>query len=189
MEITVDNRVRILASDLPLNVADELRALFENANPQIAVMEAIGIPTYGQERVICSWRMDRKAKTITFPRGGMGKVREVLRQHDLTFKVRDARHAGDPCPNFPEYAGHPMRWYQLDPDEDGGGVHQARYHRRCVGEWRQKDLPRDDDFGEEHQGDVGPSLPHRDGLEAAREDRRWGARMGRCGGDWRGDGS
>lgn len=123
LEIVVDSRVRIVG-EIPEAAAVELRGEFEDTNPQIELLRRLGYSTRGVERVIRAWR--EEGNGLTFPRGGMQVVREVLRRHGVAFREVDRRHPGDPCPWFPEYVGFPMRPHQEE------GIEAAMRVQNCV---------------------------------------------------------
>lgn len=54
----------------------------------------MGLPYRAEPPIIRTWALE--VGGYSFPRGGMGRVREVLREHGHSWKVADARTDGDP---------------------------------------------------------------------------------------------
>lgn len=92
--IVVDSRVRVPLSALPEAVAEELRARFTHDNPSRD-------PKPGEPAVYRTWR--HEDADLALPRGGMARVREVLRAHALTWAVEDRRTWAHPEPDFPDH--------------------------------------------------------------------------------------
>lgn len=98
MLVTIDNRVRLDLGAIATEVALDLKAAFEHDNPTFALKRAMSIPTWGEPRTIRTWRAERDevGPTLTFPRGGMQRVRDVLEAHGLDWEEVDKREPGVP---------------------------------------------------------------------------------------------
>lgn len=107
--VRIDNRIRIDRDELPEACASDLKDRFEHANPEVAKARAIGVRARIPP-IITTW--ESRGGEFTLPRGGMGRLREVLREHGVAYEVRDERCEGSPSPGFPEYVGPDLRWYQ-----------------------------------------------------------------------------
>jgi hypothetical protein len=116
LTITVDNRIRIRAADVPLELATALREEFTHPNPDqrnIASLEQLvqrlrngkkddrkragrymGMLAIAKKapKTICTWAHEKGA--LTFPRGGMQRVRDRLGEAGIEFEVIDARTEG-----------------------------------------------------------------------------------------------
>jgi len=93
--ITIDSRIRVPLKGLPLAARDELFARFTHPNPDRAKaiamrrsMPWIKIPP----DTIGTWKTSDHE--ISLPRGGMGRVREVLQQHGVAYSTEDRRQGG-----------------------------------------------------------------------------------------------
>lgn len=94
--ITVDNRLRIRESDLPMGVSEALRAEFQHSNPAHFKDIAMGFKYTKEPKVIQSWRLT-KSGVLTLPRGGTQVVRQVFARHKLGEPDWvDERVEGDP---------------------------------------------------------------------------------------------
>lgn len=124
--IRIDNRVRIDMADMPddIDLIERLKKEFEHENPAIGFKKRLGIPTWGEPKVYKTWKMH--GRDITFPRGGMRKLRELLTKKGVPFRVRDLRCEGGPNPRPPKYCGLPLRWYQDD------GRDAAMTYQNCI---------------------------------------------------------
>lgn len=83
IDIIVDNRVRIPLAQLSVARLERLRESFTHDNPD----ERPDPPFYRTYRT--------EGRSITFPRGGMSRVRDVLRDDGAEWKVQDRRSVGD----------------------------------------------------------------------------------------------
>jgi len=90
MIVRVDSRIRLPESGLTKEVARDLRVAFEHANPKFHKARNMGFKTK-EKPTIRTW--ERDDDELTFPRGGMGRVREHV---PGPFDVRDERFGGDP---------------------------------------------------------------------------------------------
>lgn len=84
IQIWVDNRVRILKSVLSGTLDDRLKDSFTHENPK---KEDDGFAYYRT--------FEEVGEHLTFPRGGMSRIRQALRDHSISFTVIDNRCSGD----------------------------------------------------------------------------------------------
>lgn len=103
MELFVDNRVRVKLADLTPVCAAELKSAFTHRNPDFAKKLALKLAIYGVEEWIVTWKFAKSASAsnpdwITFPRGGLSKVLDVLDRHGETVEIRDRQMRGQPTP-------------------------------------------------------------------------------------------
>lgn len=108
--VTVDNRIRMRRDDLPESAATALKDLFEHPNPKVAMMVAMRKWAGNIPPTFTTWRSE--GGEFTLPRGGMARLRGVLKDLSIPYKVKDAREEGFPSPDFPKYVGPELRWYQ-----------------------------------------------------------------------------
>ncbi len=94
--IRVDSRVRVDASALDVEVVARLKEDFEHKNPRHAMLRNIGKPTWSEPRKYVTWEESDDGSCLTFPRGGLQRVREVLRAAGHTWSVDDGRTEGAP---------------------------------------------------------------------------------------------
>ena len=96
--IRVDDRLRLPLAEVPEGVADAICAAFVYKNPEFAKAKAFGfkgrIP-----RFIATYR--RGNGELSVPRGGIGKVRFILREYGLTWSVVDRRACPPALDRFP----------------------------------------------------------------------------------------
>lgn len=97
LPLTVDSRVRMPLDGVPLDVRSEILRAFTYENPEYAKVEAmrrtrpwIKLPP----KAVATWK--RGDGEMSIPRGGMGKLREILRAADVTYQTIDAREHGEP---------------------------------------------------------------------------------------------
>jgi superfamily II DNA or RNA helicase len=81
-QVLVDNRVRMQRSGLHESVLDMLREEFTHKH-----LEEEGLVYYRT--------FEETDEEISFPRGGMSRVRSILRASNIEFKVKDERCLGD----------------------------------------------------------------------------------------------
>lgn len=124
LHVYVDNRIRFSVRDVDAEMLTKLKSEFEHKNPEIGLKRRLGIPTYGVPETIRTWR--QSGKEISFPRGGMGRVRRALHGSGTAFEVHDRRTDGGPNPNPPSYCGDPPRWYQTE------GKDAALVKQQCI---------------------------------------------------------
>jgi superfamily II DNA or RNA helicase len=92
IELHVDNRLRLNLADLPAEVADAICARFAYRNPDHGKAQAFGFRARHIPQFIATYR--RGNGELSVPRGGLGKLRQVLREHGLTWRVTDERSCG-----------------------------------------------------------------------------------------------
>lgn len=114
IEIRVDNRIRIPTGELPEEAGERLQRACEHENPEFKKRRAQGYATYNIPAIIRTWICVPGDGELSLPRGVMEKVREILRDEDVRFRVRDCREEGEFVSNRLEYIGHPPRTYQLE---------------------------------------------------------------------------
>jgi superfamily II DNA or RNA helicase len=90
VQIVVDNRLRMR---LEPGVAARLTPLFEHVNSQWARLRSMGyFPGKSEPRVYKTW--EEKGGWYSFPRGGMQRVRDVLKEMGVPHSVSDQRTSG-----------------------------------------------------------------------------------------------
>ena len=89
--VVVDNRVRVHGR-IAAAVRERLEAEFSHANPKRAALEGMGYSARGEPAVIRTWRDEDES--LTFPRGGLARVREALRSAGVEYRVEDRRQPG-----------------------------------------------------------------------------------------------
>ncbi len=101
--VRVDNRIRLDLThwvDDPAmeETAKLLKEDFTHKNPQREMLKRIGKPHWGEPKTIETWTETQQGGTwhVSFPRGGMPRVRARLEEAGHRRKVEDAREAGDP---------------------------------------------------------------------------------------------
>lgn len=105
-------------------VLGQLQAEFTYKNPEKAFKRRLGIWVNNIPDDIETWKTE--GKYISFPRGGMAKIRDVLEAYAVEFRISDRRTEGVPCLNFPKYIGPELRYYQE------AGVQAALKKEHCV---------------------------------------------------------
>tara|TARA_Y100000034_G_scaffold66224_1_gene79922 strand:+ start:2880 stop:4373 length:1494 start_codon:yes stop_codon:yes gene_type:complete len=96
IEIRIDSRVRLRVAGLGEELAAELRDVFTHNNPQYHRIKSMGFYTK-EKPFIKTWvdEVDSSGDAwVSVPRGGMGAVRELLRDSELKWKVLDLRTQG-----------------------------------------------------------------------------------------------
>ena len=92
VRVLVDSRIVIRELDIPAEVATQLKADFTHVNPQREMLRRIGKPFWAEPKEIVTWAQDDEF--LTFPRGGMDRVRERLAEAGLKRHVVDERESG-----------------------------------------------------------------------------------------------
>lgn len=136
MIIRVDNRLRLPAWELSDDVIAELRAACGHSNPAKFKLERLARGARGKRGIafrmalkkepdrIETWGME--GDEFTLPRGALGRMREILRKHEIAWKADDCRTKGNgprytrqlvhqPNPLAPD--GGLLRWYQEEAIE------------------------------------------------------------------------
>ena len=93
--VIVDNRIRIQSfGKLGPGVVAALKAEFEHANPQYARIRSMGhYPPKSEPRAYRTWA--EEGSEISFPRGGMQRVRDALAAAGIAYRVSDRRADGE----------------------------------------------------------------------------------------------
>jgi superfamily II DNA or RNA helicase len=96
IEIRIDSRLRLQLppGGLPRAVCDSLQEAFDYSNPRFYKTRGLGYSTHDVPLRVKTWR-DDSAGTVSFPRGGLQRVRDVLRAAGLSWRVVDARVEGN----------------------------------------------------------------------------------------------
>lgn len=110
--IVIDNRIHVPLRGLGEGVAQELAAGFEHHNAKRENLMRMGLPHWGEPSIIRTWVNEAAEGYVSLPRGGMRRVRDVLREHGHTWTVEDLRSDGDP-----ELGGIPKHKLELWPHQ------------------------------------------------------------------------
>ena len=112
VRVIVDNRVRIDAEgELDEETIKELRDEFTHENPKRESLKRGNVRGWWNEpAVIATWGEERGM--LTFPRGGMSRVREILKKRGIEFKVYDRRVKFDRDARIPDSIRE-LREYQI----------------------------------------------------------------------------
>ncbi len=102
IRVVVDSRVRIDPKELPAGLPDELRALFTHKNPKRDQLKRGKVRGWWNEPALIATWTEAADGVLGFPRGGMSKVRDLLRARGLEFKVFDRRRKYEADPDVPE---------------------------------------------------------------------------------------
>jgi superfamily II DNA or RNA helicase len=109
VEVRVDNRIRLLASAVDPETRRDLERAFTHANPSHhrlkkqaqnarsnrKVFGALMAQLKSEPEHIRTWR--EEGSQLTFPRGGMARVRQALQERCYLLDVVDEREDGDPA--------------------------------------------------------------------------------------------
>lgn len=93
VRIVIDERIRIREDDIPECVAEELISACTYDNPQYHKLKRMGFSAWKEKPVIKTWRVDDDG-VLSFPRGKMQLIRDVLAAHMFEWKVADRREGG-----------------------------------------------------------------------------------------------
>lgn len=93
MNIVLDNRVRIV-DQLPVDVHKLLKEEFAHRNPQHAKKKAMGFPAWDEPAIIRTY-VEGPGHQLSLPRGGFYRVRAILREAGIAYKVEDNRTEGE----------------------------------------------------------------------------------------------
>jgi len=100
LTITVNNRIRIPTNTLPTWVVRTLCDACTHTNPKYAKQKAFGYSTKGEQALIATWEED--GDELQLPRGVLPKVREVLDESGVPYRVVSAVNEGERY-QFPEH--------------------------------------------------------------------------------------
>lgn len=110
LHVTVDNRIRMSAAGLPVDMLENLKRSCEYANPDFAKKRAMGFPTYDTPAVLVTWM--QSGDHFSLARGAMTKFRTALAAFNVEHAFHDAREEGSPLSKGLTYRGHVLRPYQ-----------------------------------------------------------------------------
>lgn len=120
--LELDSRIRVALSTLPSDAEEALRAAFTHPNPAYQPNTLAGTgepPSYETFRVVPAGDVDSgEDDYLTLPRGGMERVRQVLRSFSCEWTVDDQRTWKYPEPGFPGQR-KTLRPYQTEMVEAG----------------------------------------------------------------------
>ena len=103
IQLIIDNRLRISLESLPNEVFSKLRIAFTHYNPMRAKLERMGVRGYAlhkEPRVIETWRVEQLY--LTFPRGGLTRLWDILEKYGLDIQVIDKRTKGNGPKGIPK---------------------------------------------------------------------------------------
>jgi superfamily II DNA or RNA helicase len=102
--IEVDSRLRVRTTDLPAEVVERLRVEFTHDNPMHEKLKRLGLKgpaLYREPKTIASCRYD--GEWMTFPRGGIGRLRAVFEEFGIARRIVDNRIDGDGPRGIPRH--------------------------------------------------------------------------------------
>jgi len=126
-KLIIDNRVRVLASELTPGAVERLKTAFEHENHHRRALERMNVPTYGEPHTIVTWEACSPAGSgwcarkrnykqpdlhLTFPRGALGRVRECLANEGVDWTIEDRRTLGKPLTGSLPEPSVELRGYQ-----------------------------------------------------------------------------
>lgn len=91
IELVVDSRVRLSAGELLEGVAASLKEEFTHSNPVYYKLKAMNRPTWKESKTIETWDQDGSGSELSFPRGGAGRVLDILQEAGLRARFSDRR--------------------------------------------------------------------------------------------------
>ncbi len=99
LPLVIDNRVRVPIDGLPDDVVAALRATCEHDNPAFHKLARMGVPTWGEKRVVRTWQHHRTetGEYLSFPRGALARVRAALEEAGEDWEEVDERQPGLPA--------------------------------------------------------------------------------------------
>lgn len=90
--LIVDSRIRIVESTIDPAVISKIRDRFVHVNPSHSLKKRLGLPAWGEPPVHRTWK--REEGIVSFPRGGMAKIRAELEISGWNRIVQDRRTTG-----------------------------------------------------------------------------------------------
>lgn len=93
-------------------VVERLKKACTHDNPDYAKRMAMGYAVYNVPPKIKTWKVE--GSTLTLARGVMQRVRDVLKDDNITYNLVDQRSEGAPNLKPLKYEGFPLRPYQQD---------------------------------------------------------------------------
>lgn len=123
--IRVDNCTRVSKVGLSDEVIDQLKLKFTFDNPDRNMKRLMRIPGWWNEpEEVGTWNETKS--WMVFPRGCLRKVRDVLEENSLPYRIVDKRSEGMPCTAYPEYIGFPLHYYQEE------AIKAAMERQNCI---------------------------------------------------------
>lgn len=102
----------------------EIRQAFEHSNPKYYKAKAMGFWPGKEPKKIKTWR--EADGNLTLPRGGLWKLREILREHDQPYRTIDERIEGTGPRGLPEHTlepwDHQREWVNAALEIESGVV-------------------------------------------------------------------
>lgn len=123
IDILLDNRVRLQRSQTPKDVISALQDEFKHSNPEIWKMRKLGFSTKGIPEHFITW--DQTETGISFPRGGLQRVREVLTEFGLEWEIDDQRTEGAPDARG-EIPDHLLKPYDYQEECVGAAIEREQ---------------------------------------------------------------
>lgn len=113
VRVVLDNRVRVSPSlsRLDADLVRELCKAFEHNNPHWDYLRRIGQMAWKEPRRYVNWEQDADG-SLSFPRGGLPRIREILQDRGREMLVADRRTEGDPGNALPLLHRCELRSYQ-----------------------------------------------------------------------------
>jgi superfamily II DNA or RNA helicase len=111
VEIVVDNRLRVATKYLTQQTLDELRRAFTYENPEWKKLRAFGFKKR-VKRTLRTWEFEKD--WLTLPRGGLQRVRDILRGAGHKWWVDDRRSEGSANRTAQSYNGRAVPEHQLE---------------------------------------------------------------------------
>jgi superfamily II DNA or RNA helicase len=111
--IIVADRIFVRTRKDAVLLHSELTTGFEHSNPQRFMKEKLGIWCGDEPRTITTWEAsddpeDPEYEFLTFPRGGMARVRGAFERLGFAYDIEDGRCYGEPAPKYT----HAMNLYE-----------------------------------------------------------------------------
>jgi superfamily II DNA or RNA helicase len=101
--ITVDNRIRVPLDELDADTLAVLQEAFTHKNPMHEKLKRLGFGRgrFAEPKTYVTFALEENA--ITFPLGGLGRVRKALRDGNHTWTIIDSRMVGTGPRGIPEH--------------------------------------------------------------------------------------
>jgi superfamily II DNA or RNA helicase len=98
VKITINARIELPTLGLPTTCVEDLKREFTYVNPLYQKHRAMGFRSKESEKIV-TWRLEynpleSSLRKITFPRGGLPRVMQVLREHLVLFTIEDKKFEG-----------------------------------------------------------------------------------------------
>jgi superfamily II DNA or RNA helicase len=123
--IVIDNRIRISLDDVDVDCLNALKKEFEHKNSKRASMKHLGIQGWWNEpETYVTWQESTAPRiepngrigatdNISFPRGGMSRIRSVLGEFGYEWDVQDLRNIGAPDVRREDIPDHLLEPYDF----------------------------------------------------------------------------